>query len=134
MAIRYEIFPDAEAVVNTVLRDAAITGVTGVHSSIPKTPTFPLIITKRTGGVPVERHHLDRARIQVEVWGNSKSEALDIAQEARTLIHEMEGQQFTDPVDAYVTGVDDAFGLQWLPDNVTHRDRYIFAIDVFLHQ
>lgn len=126
----YDAFPDAEALVGDVLRAASLVVDTRVYSSIPKSPTFPLITLQRIGGTPVERHRLDQPRIQIDVWGTSKSEAHDIAQAARVAIHEMEGQTFA---TAYVSGVDDAFGLTWFPDPPTARDRYIFGVALTLH-
>lgn len=124
----FETFPDAEALVATELRDAAISAG-GVFSSIPKAPTFPLITVKRIGGLPLERHAFDRARIQIDVWGTTKSEAFDIATAARLVCHRMETQAFT---GAFVAGVVDDLGLTWQPDPLTSRDRYIFGVAVIL--
>lgn len=132
----YEVFPDIEAIVGYVIRSADIDGLDArVYSSIPREPTYPLAIVKRIGGTPAERHHLDAGRIQVEVWGGSKSEIHDITQLARVAIHEAEGTTFAvdggAPVDAVVTGVEDDLGLQWIPDPTTGRDRYIFGVIVY---
>jgi hypothetical protein len=129
-----DVFPDAEALAGAVLRgDLAC----GVYSSIPKSPTFPLVTVFRIGGTPEERHRLDFASLQIDVWGTSKTEARDIAAEARSLLHGMEGQTYTlvggDPDDAAVTGVSDTLGLTWLPDPETYRDRYIFGVGLYLH-
>lgn len=130
----YDIFPDAEALCAEALRDASISGLdTRVYSSIPKDPTYSLATVKRLGGIPVERHRLDTANIQIDVWGTSKAAALDIAQEARTALHEMEGQSYTDPVNGFIAGVNDWTGLTWLPDTATNRDRYVFGVSLILH-
>lgn len=129
-----DVFPNVEAIVGEVLRDANISGLsTRVYSGVPKTPTYPLITVKRIGGVPVERHRLDRARIQIDVWGENKGQALTIASTARSVLIGIEGQSFTDPVVGTVTAVDDDLGLTWLPDPVTDRDRYIFGVSVIAH-
>lgn len=124
-------FPDAEAIVRKTLADA-LTPVK-VYSSVPKTPTYPLVTVFRYGGTPSERHRLDTAGLQVDVWGTSQSEAQDIAQTARVAVHELEGQTVTDPVEGFVTGVEDALGLRRFDDPVTSRDRYVFAVWVYLH-
>jgi hypothetical protein len=130
----FDTFPDAEALASKVLRDASITGLsTRVYSSIPNDPTWPLVTVKRIGGVPVERHRLDHPRIQIDVWGTSKSEALDIAQAARAALHAMEGQSYSSPVTGTVTAVRDDLGLTWSPDPVTNRDRYIFGVSLTTH-
>ena len=132
--------PDLEAVASVALRTAAISGLAGVHSSIPaKNPIYPLIVVQRVGGTPAVRQYLDRARIQVDVWGGirkdgsavTKSDILDIAQEARVVLLDMEGQSIHEPVDVFVTAVEDALGLSWSPDPTSGRDRYVFAMWVY---
>lgn len=135
---RYRTFVDAEAVISTALRTAPLISALGtrVYSSIPKNPTYPLVTVKRIGGIPAERHALDRAQIQIDVWGDTKGSAHDVAAAARVKIHELEGTSFTmtDPaVTAFVTAVRDTIGLTWLPDVETARDRYMFAVTVYLH-
>ncbi|MGH2651414.1 MAG: hypothetical protein ACRDHK_09430 [Actinomycetota bacterium] len=130
---RFEVFPDAEAVASVALRAASITDLeVRVYSSIPKDPTYPLAIVQRLGGNPAERHHLDGPRIQVEVYAESKSQAHDVAALARVALFELEGTAVSDP-DAYVTGVEDAVALQWLPDPATDKDRYVFSVYLYLH-
>lgn len=126
----YDVFPDSEAIVGTWLRDGGLAVGQRVYSSIPKTPTFPLITLRRIGGLPAEKHRLDRPMIQVDVWGTSKSEAQDIAQEARTRLHELEGQSVT---GAVVAGVADTLGMSFIPDPPTARDRYIFGVSLVVH-
>ena len=136
----FNTLPDLEAVASVALRTAAISGLAGVHSSIPaKNPSYPMIIVKRLGGTPVVREYLDRARIQVDVWGGvrkdgspiSKSEIHDIAQSARVVLLEMEGQSIHEPVDVFVSAVEDALGIAWSPDPTSGRDRYVFAMWIY---
>lgn len=132
----YDTFPDAEAIVGWSLRQANVAGGR-VYSSVPHTPTFPLVIIQRIGGIPVERHRIDGPRLQITTWGTSKSEAHDIAQLSRTTIHNMEGDNFTTgggaPVNIFVAGVEDDLGLFWSPDSPTGRDRYIFGVRLITH-
>lgn len=126
--------PDTEAVCSRALRDAGICGGR-VYSSIPKEPTYPLATVERLGGSPVVRQRLDAARIQVSVWGGkstAKSELRDEAEHARRVLHEMEGQAFSDDA-AYVTGVSDEVVLTWLPDPVTFFGRYVSSFIVNAH-
>jgi hypothetical protein len=128
--------PDAEAVVSWWLRNAGIASGR-VYSSMPSVPVFPLIVVERIGGRPAVRERLDRARIQLAVWGNSKSEARDLADAARLKLLDLEGQSVTTgggaPVDAFVTAVEDDLALFWSPDPVSDRDRYIFGVMIFDH-
>lgn len=129
-----DVFPDAEALAGAVLRSEL---ACGVYSSIPRNPTYPLVTLKRIGGIPAERHRLDFASIQVDVWGTSKTEARDIAAEARAALYGMEGTSYALadnwPDDAVVSGVSDTLGLTWLPDQETSRDRYVFGVGLYLH-
>lgn len=140
MAVEYATFPDSEALVATWLRTAGGGIPARVYSSIPNTPVWPLIVVKRIGGVPVERHWVDRARLQIDVYGGTaKSEAADVAALARTRIMTMEGRVFTvaggDAADAEVKAVIDDLGLSWQPDPdyTPARPRYIFGVALILH-
>jgi hypothetical protein len=127
----YPLFPDAEAVVAGWLR-THVAGPPRVYSSVPAKPTYPLVTVSRTGGTPAVRQYLDAPRVDVNVWGNSKSEAYDLAAACRQALMDMEGKSVTDPVAAFVSGVDDVVGITFLPDEVTARDRYVFSVTVYL--
>jgi hypothetical protein len=132
----FSALPDAEAVVGWWLRSKSVASGR-VYSSIPTTPTFPLIVVERVGGSPAVRERLDRARIQLSIWGNSKSEARDLADAARLALLDLEGQSVLisngAPVNAFVTAVEDDLSLFWSPDPVSDRDRYIFGVAIFDH-
>lgn len=106
-----------------------------VYSSIPKKPTYPLLIVKRVGGTPVTRQRLDAADIQIDVYGNSKSEARLLAMQARQSLYEAEGTTITVSTgNAWVSGVTDVMGLTWMPDSANvPLNRYVFSVRVFLH-
>ena len=129
----FDVFPDAEAAASIILRNANISGGR-VYSSIPATPTFPLIVVERVGGIPAVRQRLDRARVQISTWGNSKSETRLIAMQARAALLTAEGTTVVISTgNAVITGVDDDLGLFWSPDSATDRDRHIFGVEIFLH-
>lgn len=123
--------PDIEAVAASALRTGNVCSQR-VYSSIPANPTYPLAIVERLGGIPAAKEKLDAARIQVSVWGTTKAEARTNAELARRVLHATEGNYFGS-FEAYVTGVADELGLTWLPDVVTHKDRYIFAVMIYAH-
>lgn len=139
---RFHELPDLEAAASVWLREGAITGLAGVHSSVPAEPTYPLAIVQRLGGIPAVRGYLDAARIQVDVWGGirsdgsaatqtSKSELIVIAQQIIARLLELEGVTMISPVNVFVSGVDVSQGLTWLPDQSTGRDRYLLAVMIF---
>jgi hypothetical protein len=130
------VMPDLEAIASKTLRDAGWRA----YSSVPSNPEWPLMVISRAGGFIPVRRYLDAARIQIDVWGGakgdpaggtSKSVIQDMAQEARVELHRLEGTSVVDPVAAFITGVEDAMGLTWLPDPDTGRDRYIFAVLIY---
>lgn len=124
--------PDIESVCSTALREAGVCGGRS-YSSIPATPAWPLALVKRLGGTPIVWQRLDAARIQVEVYGNNKSEARDEADAARRALFALQGQVSSDGT-AYVTGVRDELGLTWLSDpGHPKQDRYVFAVRCFAH-
>lgn len=117
--------------IGVVLRTAGICGGR-VYSSIPKDPTYPLATVIRIGGIPAEKHWLDTASLQIEVWGNNKAEARDAADAARIAIHTAEGT--TLPAQGgFISGVQDSLGLTFIPDPTTLRDRYLFGVVVTAH-
>jgi len=130
--------PDLEAVCARTLRDV---GGMRAYSSIPSEPEWPLVVVRRLGGVPAVREKLDAAFIQFDVWGGakgdpppqvSKSDVQQLADQARVLIFELEGMAFHyDPHHVFVSGVEDAGGMHWLPDPQTGRDRYEFSLRVY---
>lgn len=129
----FETFPDCEAVVAHAIRGAAIAGVGGVYSSVPRDPPDNYVVVTRLGGVPAERHHLDEARIQIDAWATSSTLAHDIAQAARVAVMELEGRTVSHPVAAFIAAVDDAGGLTFLPDPTSGKDRYLLSLLVALH-
>lgn len=123
--------PDIEAVCILALRDADVCSGRA-YGAIPAEPAWPLIRVTRVGGSPVVPRRLDRARIQVEAFGNDKADARDAADAARLALMGAEATSFPD-LNAYVTAVDDDLGLQWLPDSDTKRPRYLFVLGVTAH-
>jgi len=121
--------PDTEAIASVALQAAGFRA----SSSIPANPTFPLITVKRMGGSPADKRGLDRAILQIDVWGNTKSEARDVAAAARITLMNLEGTT-SSQFNGVVTCVEDALGLFWLPDQETKRDRYVFSVMVYAKQ
>lgn len=124
--------PDLEAVAAEALRTAAITNLgTRVYSSIPRTPTFPLVTVQRIGGIAAVREYMDTANIQIDVWSENKSQGRDIAARARVVLLSLAGTTVTSPVSAWISAVEDTLGLSWQPDQLTGRDRYIFGVLIY---
>ena len=138
----YPSFPDATAVVSGVIRAALLTGLDKrVYSSIPKSPQYPLATVTRLGGLPAVREYLDMARIDISVWGGAKgdppggpsqSTIHDIAQAIRALLMSRAGTTVSTPVAAFISEVEDALGLSFVPDPLTSRDRWLFSVNVYL--
>lgn len=127
----YSRFPDIEAMAARALREAGVCSGRA-YSSIPGNPTWPLAVIQRLGGVASVERHLDQASIQVDIYGNNKSEARLEADRARLALHAAEGSSFATE-HGFITGVEDSSGLTFLPDPETTRDRYTFTVLVYAH-
>jgi hypothetical protein len=129
-------FPDAEAAAAYILRSAGIPGLNGVYSSLPNDPNWPVAVVERVPSTPADRYSLDRAAIQVSVWGNTQAEAHDIAQEARAELVRAEGTTLWEdagaPVDCEITAVRDDLGVFRLPDALSKKDRYVFQVSLYV--
>jgi hypothetical protein len=133
MTYTIDLFPDAEAAVSIVLR-AAIPGAR-VYSSVPRSPTYPLVRVSRVGGTAVVPRRLDAADVQIDVWADKKSEARTLAAQVRQALLSTEGLAVTIPSgNAIVTGVDEVIGLSSVPDAANPpKDRYLAQYRVYLH-
>lgn len=124
--------PDIEAVCGKAVRNANTVLGKRVYSSKPATPVFPMARIIRAGGRPPVRQKLDMARIQVDVWAETKDQARDAADAARLAIFALEGTADVGN-KAFVTAVEDELGGAFMPDADTTRDRYFFSLMVFAH-
>lgn len=135
-----DVFPAVEVLVRHWLANHADLGplaAGGVHTQSPHHPTFPYVTVQRIGGLPVERHRLDRARLEVQAWAADEDTASYVARVARAAVHEIEGQivEADDDNAGFVTAVDDDLGLTWLPDTdrTPPTPRYGFGVAVTAH-
>ena len=127
----FSVMPDIEAVALKKLNDAGVCSGR-CYPSIPASPTYPLAVVERIGGIPPVRQRLDNGNVQVRVYGNSKAEARDAAELARRKLMDLENT--TDATNAaWVSGVADTLGLSWQPDPVSKRDCYVFGVAIFAH-
>ncbi len=132
----HAVLPDPELVVATWLADHDdVTDIVGDRISTQLRADWPCITFRRVGGVPVERHRLDEARIEVQCWGDPTESQADVsllARTARAALHDLEGERVA---GAFITGVTDDLPLTWLPDD--SRDptipRYVFGVAIYLH-
>lgn len=127
--------PDVEASAARLLREAQFNAVpVRAYSSLPNTPTYPLCVVQRFGGRRSEKHKLDAPRIQIDVWGTSKSEARDLAELAeRTLLEAGETHRFVSEDECQITSVEEELGPTFQPDPVSKRDRYVLTVRIYAH-
>jgi len=126
--------PDAEELATAYLRgvsDVTTAAVGGIHTEVPKNPTWPLLVVRRIGGRPRDRRWVDAPRLQIDAWADvgEKKAAHDLAAIARAALQDMAGIYD----QGIVTGVDDDLALTWQPDPVTSRARYLFGIVAYTH-
>jgi len=130
----YVLMPDLEAVVRKTIADAGYSA----YSSIPNSPTWPIVVVMRAGGFAAVHRYLDAARLQIDVWGGAKGDTSptpkstiqDMVQDIRRRVVRLEGTKVTTPVGAWISGVEDG-SLIWLPDDDTGRDRYILTMEIY---
>lgn len=136
---------DAETLVVAYLEDldAAILGGPG-----PTPPTIPVstklhrdfkagdraIRLTRIGGLPLagSRGYVDRARIQVDVFGADEADAAEVAGRALAALQDLPESDFVFS-KAVVTAVVQDLGLASVPDPDTGADRYLFGVVLYLH-
>lgn len=124
---------DAERLASVYLRDQAELQALiaqRVYTAMPDTKTFPLVVITQIGGQPVFSRplHLDRSRLQFDVYGGTKLQAREVMDTVRTLLAVMPGAHDL----GVVTGVD-FFELVYLPDDSfdNPRPRYVFDVEVY---
>lgn len=123
----YATLPDAEAMAVASLKAGGVCSGR-VYSAVPKqNPVWPLAVVQRLGGVPSDRRAIDSARIQVDIWGDTKSDARLEAESARRALHSSEGDSFGS-LGGFMAGVEDDMGLTYMQDELTARARYTFTV------
>lgn len=126
--------PNVEALVGKVIRDALSIDVS---SGLKKTPSFPAIRVQRIGGIHPRKRALDAAQIQIDAWGDTKTDAFNAIADARTAVLNMEGVNFTTtgnyPENVQVAEVTEVLGISWLPDTEVGKDRYLAQFQIISH-
>jgi len=129
--VTLRVLPDAELLTVTWLAgidEIADPYAAAIGTEIPVAPTLPIIRVLRIGGSPAVRQHLDVARLQIDVWADSKQEAHDLARLVQAAIHEMGGVHD----EGVVTAVEDGV-FHWNPDDATGWAGYSADYLIYLH-
>lgn len=124
-------WPDVEGGLRTYLRaDSGLAALVNrrVFFGVPKGDTrYPLVTIQRVGGGddPSADVPIDRALIQVDVWGEPrrKSQATEVLGALRTALEAIRGRVHLSPgIDAFGATVETVF---YAPDPADDRPRYI---------
>lgn len=124
---------DVEALVSQYLRSQSeVTAYVGqrVYTALPMNVVFPCVRITRIGGVPPMSRpmHVDNAHLQVDVFGGSKSTALDVVDTVREELAKIADDAPVQPLGV-VCGV--RFGpLAYLPDETYAPAKPRYALDV----
>lgn len=124
---------DVEQMVSVYLRaQSEVNAYVGqrVYTALPKDKTFPLVRLTRIGGVPPLSRplHMDRAHLQIDVFGGSKATALDTMDAVRMELSKMVDEDPVQPTGV-VCGV--KFGpLAYLPDETFEPAKPRYTQDV----
>lgn len=127
------LIPDVEALVSQYLRSRTeITDLIddAVYTVLPASPPYPCIRVHQFTSDELTVGWLDRAAVQVDIWGGSKALASDIGRIARSVLGDMTGT-FDEGV---VTGVRTS-GWRYEPDETfpTAKPRFLFVADIAVH-
>ncbi len=128
------VLPSAErVVVRYLLTQPVLTDKVGtrIGTTVPASPTYPLVALRRYAGAQRVAGWLDSALLQFDCYGTTKAEAEDVAHRARAAVYAIPA----DPMNgAVVTGVTETIGLGWLPpDESNPAPHYTFGVAVTLH-
>lgn len=129
-----DLFPDLKKVGIDVLLTAGVNG-TKVASSLPSSAgsgswSWPVVVIRRLGGLPLNPRRIDRANLQIEVWGASQKECFDIWNLSRKALFDAVG---TTVDQCVITNARVTLGPQDIPDPPTGRDRVIGMVALFGH-
>ena len=119
-------FRDATLAIVTIL-DAALAEPVGSRVPNPRPTAF--VRVERTGGVR-RSMVVDEATVTIEAWAASAEAAQDLAQSARSAVHEAVGAVLAGFGTVYAAT--ELSGPGYSPDPDSGHDRYVFSISVAL--
>lgn len=98
---------------------------TRVYSKVPDEPSYPLCVVSRLGGALVFSHHLwlDRARVQYDVWGDTKKATWRAADKVRSAL--IAGQGVTYSPHGRVSAVEETIAPHESPDPDSVRVHFV---------
>lgn len=118
---------DVEAAVVALL--SPLPGFT-THTQFPEDPTFPLVLIHRSGGgMDQAAMVVDAATVQVDAWGQTKTEAYDTVQAARTRLLNIDGEAVG---SVWISKVEESGAFLWLPDPESGRPRYTCDLRLYV--
>lgn len=120
-------FGDAEAAIVAVLQSAdTLTGV-DVATDLNGYTGGRWLRVIRAGGMPTLWMRVDNPLIAVAAYGDTKSQALDLARAARSAVYAARGQYVGNGLRLF--DVVDTEGLTWSPDERNpDQSRYLFTL------
>lgn len=105
---------------------------TRVYTTVPPNPTYPLLRVQRLGGTLTTSQHmgLDRARVQYDVWADTRKAAWRAADTVRSLLISSQGKSFAP--HGWVDGITETLGPFNLSDPDSKRVRYIGEVQILV--
>lgn len=129
MTLRAVAFPDSEYIAVRWLNASPLIDAPARTDLVGWTAGQQRLVIARLGGVPSLPYRIDNPRLDIGAWAETKAAAHDLAQLARSVLHDLPNGDHTD-LGAVVAHVRDEVGLQWLPDPDTNTPRYIFVLSL----
>jgi hypothetical protein len=124
--------PDVERVVIDLLTDAGVAGAVGAFNPSEDFP-LPAVLVHRAGGGPVDgsRAVLMADLVGLDVYATNKPDAWDLTADVLEVLLGAEAEFVGSPAHAWLSGIEDAGGTVWLPDESTGRARYSAVVRVY---
>lgn len=123
---------DCEAITIAYLKaDTTLLSLVAARVGVDINATYPFIRLFRIAGTPDRELWADHARIQVEAWGRTRTEASHIARRTFESLQAMRGVR----TGGVVTGVRPLGGIhpQFDPTYDPPQPRFIFDVEVTAH-
>lgn len=120
---------DVELLIVDHLRTVPDLADVEIHTAFGPGQTWPAVRIIRIGGTRPWPPHIDRARIQVEGWAETKAAALNATETTLSALLDMGGVYD----QGVVSGVDVGLAPAWSPDPDTDLARYTADVLVTVH-
>jgi hypothetical protein len=137
MAFTPVVLPDAELAVIQYLRSrseiTALIPAARITTVRPKSPTYPLVLVMRIGGIAKAWQQIDEPAFQIDVIGGTRYNCQKLARTVGAVLLAIANDTVSEATLAHAY---EEVGPQWMPDDVVvpPLPRYVARYRVLLHK